>query len=410
MSFRFRRSVKLTPGIRIYYSKRGGSSSIGEKGASFTIGKWGIYENAGSPSGSLSHRIRLGALVKGKQLSRKIEHSGDATENEMPTVMNWDEEQKDFIFSSEDGRLLSSQEIEQVKKINEESLLQVYQVKVEQINQESERLLHLHHHIFKCEESLPCIAEKSIPMDALESPDLRAIYEEIYRVRESQWSYFDKISYRLPQNKKRLVEEITKDAQFIYEEEKEIYEYELGLMEEEKEHRLELVARVESGDMSAMENWMEIFLYELDFPMRAEVEFQIFSKEVAYVDIELPKVHEFLVRKAVATEHASIEIEETVDRELYPQLVAGTALYLASVFFNYLPTLTQVYLSGYNVVADESTGENKDHYIYSLKIEKDTFYSLDMKNISPIDAFQQFEARLNVDDHIFRDIIPYEPE
>ncbi|MBR0513622.1 MAG: DUF4236 domain-containing protein [Clostridia bacterium] len=47
MGMRFRRSVKIMPGVRINFSKSGMSTTIGPKGASVNIGKKGTYLNTG---------------------------------------------------------------------------------------------------------------------------------------------------------------------------------------------------------------------------------------------------------------------------------------------------------------------------------------------------------------------------
>jgi hypothetical protein len=55
MSFRFRRSIKLLPGIRLNFGKRGVSTSIGVRGAHVTIGKTGTRTTVGLPGSGLSY-------------------------------------------------------------------------------------------------------------------------------------------------------------------------------------------------------------------------------------------------------------------------------------------------------------------------------------------------------------------
>ncbi len=64
MSFRFRRSVRLVPGVRLNFSKSGVSASFGIRGASVTVGKAGTHLNLGIPGTGLSYRTRLDAQVK----------------------------------------------------------------------------------------------------------------------------------------------------------------------------------------------------------------------------------------------------------------------------------------------------------------------------------------------------------
>jgi hypothetical protein len=70
MSFRFRRSIKILPGIRLNFGKRGISTSIGVRGAHVTFGKTGTRTTVGLPGSGLSYthldkrrRERLVALA-----------------------------------------------------------------------------------------------------------------------------------------------------------------------------------------------------------------------------------------------------------------------------------------------------------------------------------------------------------
>ena len=59
MGLRFRRSVRLFPGVRLNFSASGVSTSIGVRGASVTVGARGTYANVGLPGTGLSYRTRL---------------------------------------------------------------------------------------------------------------------------------------------------------------------------------------------------------------------------------------------------------------------------------------------------------------------------------------------------------------
>lgn len=62
MGFRFRRSMRLLPGIRINLSKTGASLTAGVRGAHVNIGKTGVHETIGIPGTGLSYRT--GNLAK----------------------------------------------------------------------------------------------------------------------------------------------------------------------------------------------------------------------------------------------------------------------------------------------------------------------------------------------------------
>ena len=64
MSFRFRKRIKLAPGLRVNVSKGGASTTIGPRGASITVGKQGVHANVGLPGTGLSFRERISTLFK----------------------------------------------------------------------------------------------------------------------------------------------------------------------------------------------------------------------------------------------------------------------------------------------------------------------------------------------------------
>src|ERR1700720_1997362 len=55
MGFRFHRSIKLFPGLRLNVGKRGISASIGVRGAHVTFGKTGTRTTVGLPGSGLSY-------------------------------------------------------------------------------------------------------------------------------------------------------------------------------------------------------------------------------------------------------------------------------------------------------------------------------------------------------------------
>lgn len=55
MGFRFRRSIRILPGIRLNIGKRGVSTSIGVRGAHITVGHGQVRETVGIPGSGLSY-------------------------------------------------------------------------------------------------------------------------------------------------------------------------------------------------------------------------------------------------------------------------------------------------------------------------------------------------------------------
>ncbi|HET6402325.1 MAG TPA: DUF4236 domain-containing protein [Candidatus Kapabacteria bacterium] len=59
MGIRFRKYIKILPGVRLNISKSGVSTRIGPKGFSVNVGKRGTYLNAGIPGTGIYEREKL---------------------------------------------------------------------------------------------------------------------------------------------------------------------------------------------------------------------------------------------------------------------------------------------------------------------------------------------------------------
>ena len=77
MSLRFRRSIRILPGLRINLSKGGASVSVGGPGASINVGKRGVTRTIGIPGTGISDRSVIG-------LPHQDHHDGDLVQSMPP--------------------------------------------------------------------------------------------------------------------------------------------------------------------------------------------------------------------------------------------------------------------------------------------------------------------------------------
>jgi len=69
MPLRFRRSLRLLPGVRLNISKTGTSVSVGGRGATANFSKRGVYGTVGLPGTGISVRERLDARSPARRRS-----------------------------------------------------------------------------------------------------------------------------------------------------------------------------------------------------------------------------------------------------------------------------------------------------------------------------------------------------
>lgn len=89
MGFRFRRSIKILPGVRVNIGKKGVSSvSVGKKGATITTGKTGTHLNVGMPGTGISYRTKInGASVQPKSTVSSSKNASNNTPPEIATFL-----------------------------------------------------------------------------------------------------------------------------------------------------------------------------------------------------------------------------------------------------------------------------------------------------------------------------------
>ncbi|MCE7794373.1 DUF4236 domain-containing protein [Salipaludibacillus sp. CUR1] len=406
MSFRFQKRVRVAPGVRLNFSKRGISTSVGRRGASVTMGRRGLYGNAGLPGTGMSYRTKLDKNGK-RRVTQSNTNRGSHTQ---PVELIWDEELHDVRFEKSDGKPLTEQEERKVRREYKNYLLDIYKEKETEINSQTERLLDLHHNLFQPMESLEKAARIS-PDPLLNKPDEDDIYQKLHDAEKSKLTFFQKFILLFPANRKAFKEKIQKLAENNFEEALREYNEEIESLQQETDFRLDLAKKVKEGLPEAMEEWVSLFLDELDFPLETDVDFKISSSTCALADINLPKLEEVPLQEARLLKSGKLKVENKTHRdhrEHYALMAGGTAFYLASFFFAYLPPLQTITISGYNQIVDPATGHEEDQYIYSLKIDRETLYSLKMKKVHPILAFDNFEKRLNATKtYIFKEIKPF---
>jgi hypothetical protein len=78
MGLRFRRSIKLVPGIRLNLSKSGVSASIGRRGATINISDKGTKATVGIPGTGISYSENVSsANQRGRQVAGERGSRGD---------------------------------------------------------------------------------------------------------------------------------------------------------------------------------------------------------------------------------------------------------------------------------------------------------------------------------------------
>lgn len=141
MALRFRKSIKLAPGVRWNISGSGSSWTLGPRGASIGIGKRGIHLNSGIPGTGLSSR----SLLSGSSQASKVQSKQLAPVTTTVSMSCSIADDGTLQFTDKSGAQVAEHLVETAKKQNRDSILNLIQRKCDEINDNIDALGRLHH-------------------------------------------------------------------------------------------------------------------------------------------------------------------------------------------------------------------------------------------------------------------------
>lgn len=402
MGFRFRRSVKIAPGIRLNLGKSGASVSLGGRGARVTIGNKRITQTIGLPGTGLSYSTSKGYGNKG---SSKIRNTGYVTPKRQQQLQLFAEAdlkiQKEieayssFLEIGNGSNVLLKQadfdddlivrnfapENYGLKKVGRWFFIKQYLKKF------SMWFLAGVFGFFVLSAIFPEFTDIVIPMSLL--------------------SLFMFVA----QGPALLIWGTIKSESLVLVNNNRIEEYRKAHpINEEK--RIERLRALYNGNVEILENDIEISILEfadyvsqLAHKFELNTSFEVKAPDTVVLSTDLPELENVVVgeiKKALKTGEVSIKEkkEKEVNRE-YAVGVIGIAFNLASRIFNTSPCIQYVVVFGYTQRVDQSNGKNRDHYVYQIKFNRNTMENLNFSGIDPLKSVAQFEHSISLDKNYF---------
>ncbi len=395
MALRFRKSVKLAPGIRMNFSGGGVSWSLGPRGATIGIGKRGTYLNAGIPGTGLSFRERLDPGATGGRRAPTVTSSSGKVSMSVTVGV---EDDGTMIFKDETGNPLSSELVAVAKRQQGDSLRGLMQLKCDEINAQVDALRTLHrfaprptdHPVYQpspFDDPRPSQPQRKTPgflkklfggADSVEKENVRA--EEAYRAALQDW-------------------EQAKEEHENAERRKSI-----------------LMTQAAAGKVTFMEIFLEQALQDIVWPRETLVSFEIQDEGARLVfDVDLPEIEDMPTKVATVPQRGyklSVkELSQTKVQQLYADHVHSITFRLIAEAFALLPTLSEVILSGFTQRADPGTGHETDQYLLSVRVHRDEWAQINfdaLESVDVVEALGSFEnRRLMARTGAFRAIEPF---
>lgn len=379
MGMRFRKSIKIAPGIRLSATQRGLGVRVGGRGGGISISPSGSRVSAGIPGTGLSWSERIGSRTSARARTRASSSAkAGASEEErielqLQIVLD-DETGEVQLLDGNTGQPLKPSTLKAIKQQQADAIRKRLEVMVNSINETRELLTVLHADM----QAPIAYPYRPIPFTEARPADpnfpVKKLVHLIWPPAESRRKQAIE-SLKASHHVDLKEWETTRDQHDAYQESVKL------------QH-----ARGQQGDLASMEALLGEALEEVDWPYETIVAWEFVSPQRLMIDIDFPEIEMLPARRAtLAARGLKVNIRKLAARdlnELYARHVSSIGVKLAGVCFQMMPTIQEITLSGYSQRIDRSTGHERDDYLYSVRLKRDQWQLLNFEAPGDIDAFE----------------------
>lgn len=325
MALRFRRSIKLAPGLRLNLSGSGASLTVGPRGASVNFGSRGAFLNSGVPGAGLYSRSRLGGAP-----SRPAVEAGKVSVS--ATICVEDDGKVKYLDAN--GQPLNDYLINLAKRQQGAEIKQMLAETSDRINAEVEALGQLHHFTPRPDET-PTRPKREFEKKQPQPPVSRKIGLLAHLLGKRA-----EIEAENAENERLFALELSK-----WKREKALFER----TEEEESRKFDQLLRT---DANVMQQVLEDNLQDIAWPRETLVSFEVqdAGKSVG-LDVDLPEIEDLPRRVTTVPERGyKLSVKELKGKalqDLYARHVHGIGFRIIGEVFATLPTVEEVTLSAF---------------------------------------------------------------
>lgn len=446
MGFRFRRSIKIAPGLRVNVGKSGDVSlSAGVRGASVNFGSRGIYTNIGIPGSGLSYRQKVNndseqqRNIRAQQkLAQEYPGSNQQlTKSQINLIV--DDTTGELLMKDADGQPLSKQNIKRVWDQKRNEILELMERKAVEINGDINLLTKIHEDT-PSPHSVPKYNIVPFNEQPPEQPKQSAMLPKPEIKQLPPLGFFSRLfkcNREAHNNDQKRLHEKWERTLLTWEEtrKKETEKYQIALQryeglrqawevrkkdhESEESNRKDKFPQLLRADTDLMNKSLEDALNLLSWPRETLVSYQITHHgQQIWLDVDLPEIENIPQKLAsVASTGKKLNIKNKSQKQLqleYAQHIHGIAFRLAGTAFATLPTARVVIISGFSQRLNSSAGNIKNEYLFSVKVGREKYSRIDfdsLDRVNPMEAMGEFEIRRKLTSTgVFKAIDPFEPK
>lgn len=391
MPVRFRKSIKLAPGIRMNLSGSGVGWTLGPRGSSIGISKRGTRLNSNFMGFSSSQK-----LTGPKKSSRPAIDSKSQTLISLTCEVD---DEGNLSFRDANGDELPEHVIDAAKKQNREVILSFIQRKCDDINNGIELLSNIHL------DTPNCLSRPTFTPMAFDEP------EPIQRSPKKP-SLWDRLF------KKRMQRITDQNAHLHAAFQVELYDWQQRkvLFYQQAEIHKHIIEKGIYNNTADMEIWLEDVLQGIIWPRETLASFEITeSGDSVLFDVDFPEL-EHMPRNTATVPVRGLKLavkpmSPTAIQKLYMAHIHGVAFRIIGETFAALPLANTVILSGYSQRPNKATGRVGDEYLLSVRVTRSEWMKIAFDQLAHIDvvaSLEQFELRRQMSKTgIFKSIEPF---
>lgn len=391
MPVRFRKSIKLAPGIRMNLSGSGVGWTLGPRGSSIGISKRGTRLNSSFMGFSSSQK-----LTGPKKSSRPAIDSKSQTLISLTCEVD---DEGNLSFRDANGNELPEHVIDAAKKQNREVILSFIQRKCDDINNGIELLSNIHLDTPNCF-SRPTFTPMAFdePEPTQRSPKKPSLWDRLF--------------------KKRMQRITDQNAHLYAAFQVELYDWQQrkDLFYQQAEIRKQIIEKGIYNNTADMEVWLEDVMQGITWPRETLASFEITeSGDSVLFDVDFPELEHMPGNTATVPVRglklALKPMSSTAIQKLYMAHIHGVAFRIIGETFAALPLANTVVLSGYSQRPNKATGRVGDEYLLSVRVTRSEWMKIAFDQLAHIDvvaSLEQFELRRQMSKTgIFKPIEPF---
>lgn len=440
MGSRFRKTVKITKGIKVNFSKSGASLSLGGRGHSLNFSSRGTRSTVGIPGSGLSYSSLVSSKNSNRSKSTSSRSSTTRSSVQLPhdiTIRMNDRGQ--ITIEDESGLEITNKAVlrkiktlpqfqsqiaileekrkeridDLVREAEEENnrFLNIYQLtpKVETLQDFERRYQSLRpdEYIVKTFDK-PAPSEASIMWAVTQEAEEKvtgSIFKKGKLKKQYIAEHFPKSMFEATEAWKRE-REVFDNQQLAEKEEKD------RMAIEECNNQKAFLRALILGNEGTVCDVFDSWIGACSLPVEINIDYN-WNQNAGEMslDVDLPEIEDLPTTKLVKTDNGNIKEKKKTQAELreeYAKLVFGLAIFISVNTFNISPAIQKVLISGYTQRINKQ-GDTDDVYIYSLKISRDIIEQTDCSTILPGELCAKFEHRYNMTTtSLFKAIVPFE--